>query len=250
MTGKIKDMDKGIPPEKGVFTGVRAKWRPLYAVLKDQAEEEIGPFQVAETAGAILWKHSASFTEIRAKASGLVVAIPSDVVRDEWQPDKTLQTSKNRVVHYFEVTDDRLFPDFATRIAAAWALTKQSGARRKQADSPAFTTIDEYIAAFPEDVQAILTRIRKTILAAAPDATERISWGMPTFWLKENLIHFAAFQKHIGIYPGDLSLIPFEEKLADYTTSKGGIRLPLDQPIPYQLIGEITRYRLEKVAAP
>lgn len=104
--------------------------------------------------------------------------------------------------------------------------------------------IDEYIAAWPEDVRLILEKIRDTIRAAAPDCVERISWGMPTFWKGENLIHFAAFKKHIGIYPGDITDSPFDERLADYRRSKGAVRFSLDKPIDYGLIADITRWRV------
>ena len=104
--------------------------------------------------------------------------------------------------------------------------------------------IDCYIAAQPEEVQAVLTKIRETIRAAAPDAMEKISWGMPTFWQGENLIHFAAFRRHIGIYPGDLTRSPFDERLAGYKRSKGAIQLPKDKPIDYELIADITRWRV------
>ena len=104
--------------------------------------------------------------------------------------------------------------------------------------------IDEYIAAQSEDLQAILSRVRETIHAAAPDAIEKISWSMPTFWQGENLIHFAAFKKHIGIYPGDLTLSPFDERLSYYKRTKGAIQFPYDIPIDYDLIADITRWRV------
>ena len=104
--------------------------------------------------------------------------------------------------------------------------------------------IDEYIAAQPEDVRVALSRVRETIRAAAPDATEKIAWSMPTFWQGENLIHFAAFKKHIGIYPGDLTQSPFDERLSGYKKTKGAIQFPFDKPIDYDLIADITRWRL------
>ena len=113
-------------------------------------------------------------------------------------------------------------------------------------DKPA--TIDNYIAAQPEEVRPILNKIRKTIRKAAPKAVEKISWSMPTFWQGENIIHFAAFKKHIGIYPGDLSHIPFKEKLSRYKTTKGAIQFPLDKPVDYDLIAEITRFRVQTVS--
>jgi uncharacterized protein YdhG (YjbR/CyaY superfamily) len=108
-------------------------------------------------------------------------------------------------------------------------------------------TIDDYIAGQPAETQPILQKIRATIHAAAPEATEKISWRMPTFWQKENLIHFAAFKKHAGIYPGDLSLAPFRERMEGLRTTKGAIQFPYDKPIDYDLIAEITRWRLAAV---
>lgn len=107
-------------------------------------------------------------------------------------------------------------------------------------------SIDEYIAAQPENVQPLLQRIRETIRAAALEATEKISWQMPTFWQGENLIHFAAFRKHIGLYPGGEATSEFAERLAGYKTSKGAIQLPLGKPIDYELIADIVRWRIEQ----
>jgi len=105
-------------------------------------------------------------------------------------------------------------------------------------------TIDGYIAEQPADIQIILQKIRETIRGAAPEATERIAWRMPTFWQGENLIHFAAFKEHIGIYPGDMSSSPFDERLSGYERTKGAIRFPLDKPIDYELIADIARWRV------
>ncbi|MDR1117397.1 MAG: DUF1801 domain-containing protein [Oscillospiraceae bacterium] len=106
-------------------------------------------------------------------------------------------------------------------------------------------TIDQYISEQAEDVQPILQKIRETIRAAAPDAKEKISWQMPTFWLGENLIHFAAAKKHIGIYPGGEATTVFAARLVEYKTAKGTIQLPLAGPIPYDLIAEITAWRVK-----
>ena len=108
--------------------------------------------------------------------------------------------------------------------------------------------IDEYISTMPEDVQVILNKIREAIRAAAPDSLEKISWGMPTFWQGENLIHFAAFKKHIGIYPGDMTNSPFDERLAGYLRTKGGIRFELDTLIDYELIADIARWRVSRAS--
>jgi len=110
-------------------------------------------------------------------------------------------------------------------------------------------TIDEYIAEQPEEVRPVLHKIRGVIRGAAPDAVEKIAWRMPTFRMGENLIHFAVFKKHIGIYPGDLTHSPFEERLKNYHTTKGAIQFPLDKPVDYELIADITRWRLSCIMA-
>jgi len=114
------------------------------------------------------------------------------------------------------------------------------------ADSP--QSIDEYIAAQPEAVRPLLSKVRATIRAAAPDAAERMAWRMPTFWQGANIIHFAAFKSHLGIYPGDLSQLPFADRLASLSTTKGAIQFAYDQPVDYDLIAYITRYRVATVA--
>ena len=108
-------------------------------------------------------------------------------------------------------------------------------------------TIDQYISEQTEEVQPILKKIREVIRIAAPDATEKMSWQMPTFWQGENLIHFAAFKKHISIFPGGEASTVFADKLIEYKTSKGTIQFPLNKPIPYDLIKEITQWRVAQV---
>lgn len=107
-----------------------------------------------------------------------------------------------------------------------------------------FVSIDEYIAEFPEDVQQRLEELRGVIKAAAPAATEKISYQMPTFALKGNLVHFAAYKKHIGFYPAPSGIEAFRDELSVYQLSKGAIRFPLDQPLPLDLIEKIVRYRV------
>ncbi|MBW7571257.1 iron chaperone [Caproiciproducens faecalis] len=107
-------------------------------------------------------------------------------------------------------------------------------------------SIDQYIAVQPEDVRPLLQSIRETIRAAAPEAAEKISWQMPTFWQGENLIHFAAFKKHIGLYPGGEATAEFAERLIGYKTSKGAIQLPIGKPIDYELITDIVRWRVKQ----
>ncbi|MCI9109877.1 MAG: hypothetical protein HFI00_17160 [Lachnospiraceae bacterium] len=103
-------------------------------------------------------------------------------------------------------------------------------------------TIDEYIAAQPEEVQGYLKKIRDAIHAALPEAEEKISWSMPTYWKKYNIIQFAAHKNHIGLYAGTEAVVEFEERLEEYKTSKGSIRLPYDKPLPLELIGEIAKW--------
>ncbi|HEX9068589.1 MAG TPA: DUF1801 domain-containing protein [Ktedonobacterales bacterium] len=107
-----------------------------------------------------------------------------------------------------------------------------------------FQTIDEYIATFPADIQALLQAVRATIREAAPEAKERISYQISTFTLHGNLVHFAAFKRHIGFYPTSSGTAAFHDELAPYVVSKGTVRFPLDQPLPMELIARIVRFRV------
>lgn len=109
-----------------------------------------------------------------------------------------------------------------------------------------FTNIDEYIALFPEEIKEILTNIRNIIKENAPEASEKISYQMPTFFLDGNLIHFAAFKNHIGLYPTPTGIDAFKEELSKYKGAKGSVQFPLDQPIPYDLIKRIVIYRVSE----
>ena len=104
--------------------------------------------------------------------------------------------------------------------------------------------IDAYIATFPEATQTILEELRATIRADAPDAQERIAYGMPTFSLKGNLVHFAAWKNHIGFYPAPSGIQEFEEELAVYKGAKGSLQFPIDQPLPLELISRIVKFRV------
>jgi uncharacterized protein YdhG (YjbR/CyaY superfamily) len=107
-----------------------------------------------------------------------------------------------------------------------------------------FRSIDEYIATFPPDIQARLASVRATIRAAAPDATERISYQMPTFWLNGNLVHFAALKNHIGFYPTPSGIDAFQDETTMYKSTKGALQFPLDQPLPLDLIRRIVEFRV------
>jgi uncharacterized protein YdhG (YjbR/CyaY superfamily) len=110
------------------------------------------------------------------------------------------------------------------------------------------TTIDEYIADCPENVQPHLEKVRAAIRKAAPDALEAIKYGMPTFVQDGNLIHFAGWTNHVGLYPGSKPIEMFKDELAKYEISKGTVRFPLDKPIPLGLIGKITKYCVKRNA--
>ena len=109
-----------------------------------------------------------------------------------------------------------------------------------------FQTIDEYISQFPDDIQVILQKIRSIIKEAAPEASEKISYQMPTFYLHGNLVHFAAFKSHIGFYPVPSGIEKFKEELSQYKGAKGSVQFPLNKPIPFDLIRRITLFRVEE----
>ncbi|MCU0446353.1 MAG: DUF1801 domain-containing protein [Microscillaceae bacterium] len=109
-----------------------------------------------------------------------------------------------------------------------------------------FETLDEYIANYTESTQKILQSIRQLIQELAPEAQECISYGMPTFKLKGVLVHFAAFKNHIGLYALPSGNQAFQSQLTPYKTGKGSIQFPLDQAIPYDLIREIVKFRIQE----
>ena len=106
-------------------------------------------------------------------------------------------------------------------------------------------TVDEYIQAQDEALQPTLREIRSILRDAIPEAEERVSWSMPTYWKGRNLIHFAAAKKHLGLYPGGEATTVFAEALRDWDVSKGTIRIPWDRPLPAALIREIARWCYE-----
>lgn len=106
--------------------------------------------------------------------------------------------------------------------------------------------IDEYIAVLPEEVQDLMQAVRKVIHEAAPEATETMNYAIPTFDLHGNLVHFAAFKNHIGFYPAPSGMEAFKEELSAYKGSKGSVQFPLSQPIPYDLIAKIVKFRVQE----
>jgi uncharacterized protein YdhG (YjbR/CyaY superfamily) len=113
-------------------------------------------------------------------------------------------------------------------------------------DKITFTNIDEYIATFPDEVQERLQSIRTAIQKAAPEATEAISYQMPTFKLNGNLVHFAAFKHHIGFYSTPSGHSEFKEDLSRYKGGKGSVQFPITDPLPLDLISRIVAFRVQE----
>jgi uncharacterized protein YdhG (YjbR/CyaY superfamily) len=116
-----------------------------------------------------------------------------------------------------------------------------------EVERPSPTTIDDYIAGFPRDVQEVLSRIRETIRRAAPDAEEAIKYQIPTFVLNSNLVHFAAFKNHVGFYPTPSAIERFRDELTPYKSAKGSVQFPIDRPMPLDLIKKIVEFRVEEI---
>ncbi len=106
-------------------------------------------------------------------------------------------------------------------------------------------TVGDYIAAQPERIQPYLISVRETLRGALPGVQERISWGMPTYRGKYNIIHFSAFKNHIGLYPGEKAVGFFTDRLTEYRTGHGSVHLPYDKPLPLALIAEIAKWCLD-----
>lgn len=110
-----------------------------------------------------------------------------------------------------------------------------------------YTTVNEYLANFSGETSNKLKELRKTIQKVMPtDATEKISYGIPTFYLKSNLIHFAGYKGHVALYPGSVPIEEFKDKLTGYKTSKGTVQFPLDKPLPLDLIQQIAMLCVER----
>ncbi|TGL58739.1 iron chaperone [Leptospira sarikeiensis] len=109
-----------------------------------------------------------------------------------------------------------------------------------------FESIDEYIKTFPKDVQSLLKELRKVIQETAPNAEEKISYQMPTFFLNKNLVHFAAYKNHIGFYPGASGIAKFKKEIDKYKNAKGSVQFPIDKSLPFDLIRKIVKFRVEE----
>jgi uncharacterized protein YdhG (YjbR/CyaY superfamily) len=108
------------------------------------------------------------------------------------------------------------------------------------------TSIGEYIQSFPKETQEILNELRIAIKTTAPEAIEKISYQMPTFYLDGNLVHFAAFKNHIGFYPTPSGISAFQDELKEYNSAKGSVQFPIDKPLPIDLIKRIVKYRVRE----
>ena len=106
-------------------------------------------------------------------------------------------------------------------------------------------SIDEYISSQPQTAQRCLLQVRAAIRSALPEARERISWGMPTYWASHNIIQFAGNKTHVGLYAGEAAVREFAERLKEYKTSKGSIRLPYEHTMPVEIIADIARWCFE-----
>jgi len=107
-------------------------------------------------------------------------------------------------------------------------------------------SVEKYMKQFPQEVQDILHEIRSLVRKEAPEATERIAYGLPTFYLNGNLVHFGAYRNHIGLYPTSSAIRKFEDQLQKYAHAKGSVQFPLDRPIPYALIRRIVAFRVRE----
>ena len=109
-----------------------------------------------------------------------------------------------------------------------------------------FEDIGTYIGSFPIETQKILEQVRATIRKAAPEAKERINYGIPTFTLNGNLVHFAGFKNHIGFYPTPSAIESFRKELSVYEGAKGSVKFPIDKPMPLDLISRIVKFRVKE----
>lgn len=106
--------------------------------------------------------------------------------------------------------------------------------------------IDDYVERFPKDVQQLLTKMRLTIRKAAPRAQETINYGIPTFTLNGNLVHFAGYKNHIGFYPGASGIRAFKKELSAYKGATGSVQFPIDEPLPLALVSRIVKFRVKQ----
>lgn len=125
-------------------------------------------------------------------------------------------------------------------------MQKKSKSAAKTAPRAAPSNIDEYIALFPDSVQQTLSKLREIVHEEAPDAEEAIKYQIPTFVLHGNLIHFAAFKNHVGVYPTASGIEKFKDQLAKYVSAKGSVQFPFDKPFPFPLFRKMVKFRVKE----
>jgi|GEM_PF-119048 len=228
---------------KGVLQEL-PEWFSIPEALDHYVEQSLDlPFWAAETEG-----ETAGFLCVRATSSCTIEVYVMGVLRKYHRQGigKSL----------YDYGDERFFADVIkspmTRKRSGNTMWKCPNCGREfdRKDQHHFCdkkpeTIDDYIAAQPEAVQPILNEVRSVIRDALPDAQEKISWSMPTYWQKYNVIHFAAFKNHLGIYPGDKGVEHFSDRIKEYKSSKGAIQFPYNKPVPLPLIAEIAKWCYE-----
>jgi uncharacterized protein YdhG (YjbR/CyaY superfamily) len=130
------------------------------------------------------------------------------------------------------------------KIISKEAIDKKAGSKQKTINGKEL--VDKYIAGFPKATQALLEKMRSTIKKAAPKAEETIGYGIPTFKLNGNLVHYAGYQNHIGFYPGAGGIAGFQEEISKYKNAKGSVQFPVDKPLPLALVTKITKFRVNQ----
>jgi len=139
--------------------------------------------------------------------------------------------------------------DIRARIGKQDGDTVHVTLEERTPEPPPYSSVEEYLAGYDGEVRERMDRLRELILSCSPDISEKISWGMPTFVLNGNLVHFAAGKKHIGLYPGENGVASFLDNLAEYKHSKGAIQFPNNRPLPYELAREIVLFRIRENTA-
>ena len=136
--------------------------------------------------------------------------------------------------------------DIRAKIGKQPGDTVRVTVEERQPEPPPYSTVEEYIAGYDGEVKARMEKLRALIRSCSPDITEKIAWGMPTFVLNGNLVHFAAGKRHIGFYPGASGVEEFTRRSSEFKHSKGAVQLPNDSPMPYDLIREVVLFRVRE----
>lgn len=118
--------------------------------------------------------------------------------------------------------------------------------REREVPKPKYATVDEYIAGYDKEIRSRMEKLRSLILDCSPDITEKISWGMATFVLNGNLVHFAGEGRHLGFHPAPSAILAFTDRLSEYKCSKGTVQFPYDKPMPYELIRDMVMFRVSE----